>query len=266
MPDQLNQVQKDLADVQQQLRQIERQQSETLDRLGAVESAVGDEDGRVLREEFADVSLRTQETGRQVTVLQEQIEDANRRMDRMSAELEEARELGRRAAELQALGMGAVPNPDGDALDEQPDVAARSARTGRSGAAGAVPDAEGLYNSAYADFSKGNYALAVSGFEEYAERFASSDLADNALYWVGECYYSQGNFEDAVAAFDRVLARYPDSDRAASANLKKGLAFLEQNQIGKAIVQLRYVLTTYPSSDEARIARDKLLSLGATVD
>jgi tol-pal system protein YbgF len=130
---------------------------------------------------------------------------------------------------------------------------------------GAVPDAEALYNTAYADFSKGNYALAVSGFEEYHEKFPDSPLADNALYWIGECHFSQGNFPDAVSAFDRLLEQHADSDKAAAANLKKGLAFLEQNQIGQAIVQLRFVHSTYPGSDEAKIARDKLISLGAPV-
>ena len=100
-------------------------------------------------------------------------------------------------------------------------------------------------------------------FQEYASRYPESDLADNALYWVGECLFSQGRFADAVSAFDRMLEKYPQSDRAAAANLKKGLAFLEQNKISQALVQLRYVATTYPSSDEARIARDKLASLGA---
>ena len=40
---------------------------------------------------------------------------------------------------------------------------------------------EALYNAASADFSKGNYALAVSGFQEYQERFADSALADSLV-------------------------------------------------------------------------------------
>lgn len=266
LPDQVSKIQKDLADVQQQLRAVERRQGETLDRLGAVEATVRDEERQLTREDFADLSLLAKENGRQLAVVQEQLEDANRRMDRLSMELDETRELGRRAAELQALGMGASPSAEPDDADSGRSASSGATGAPNRGAAGAVPDAEELYNSAYADFSKGNYSLAISGFEEYADRFRTSDLADNALYWVGECYYSQGSFDEAVRAFDRMLATHPNSDRAASANLKKGLAYLEQNQIGKAIVQLRFVWDTYPSSDEARIARDKLLSLGASLD
>ena len=132
------------------------------------------------------------------------------------------------------------------------------------GAAAALPDPQSLYNTAYADYSKGNYALAISGFEEYRTKFPTSPLADNAMYWIGECQFSQGAFPEAIAAFDRLLAAHPDSEKAAAANLKKGLAFLEQNDVRRAIVQLRYVVSEYPQSDEAKIARDKLTSLGAT--
>ena len=110
--------------------------------------------------------------------------------------------------------------------------------------------------------SRGNFALAISGFEEYASRYVDSDLADNALYWVGECLLSQGDYAGAIKAYDRMLSQYPRSDRAAAAHLKKGLCFLEQNDIGQAIVQLEFVREQFTGSDEARIARDKLASLG----
>ena len=131
---------------------------------------------------------------------------------------------------------------------------------------GAVPNPEELYNAAYADYSKGNYVLAISGFEEYATRFPDSDLADNALYWVGECHFSQGEYDSAVDAFDNLLELHPRSDKAAAGNLKKALAFMELNQVGTAIVQLRYVVSNYPSTDEARIAEDKLVNLGASTN
>ena len=45
---------------------------------------------------------------------------------------------------------------------------------------GAQPDPEALYNTAYTDYAKGNYALAISGFEEYQESFPDRANADNA--------------------------------------------------------------------------------------
>jgi tol-pal system protein YbgF len=250
LPDHVAQLKKDVADVQQELRQIQRSQTEAGAQLETVESRLQQSGEGVQRSEFADLRLQLEEVTRTVAALEERIEETNRRLDRISEETQEARELARRKL--------ATPSP------ANPASAPAGVGTGTEPAQpDAVPSPEALYNAAYADFSKGNYALAISGFEEYVGRFPDSDLADNALYWVGECHFSQGSFDGAVEVFDRLLERYPKSDRAAAADLKKALAYLEQNQVGQAIVQLRYVTDTYPSTDEARIARDKLTSLGA---
>ena len=96
-----------------------------------------------------------------------------------------------------------------------------------------------------------------------AER-TDADLADNALYWTGECRFSQGSYSAAVDAFDAMLEKYPRSDKAPAADLKKALAYLEMNRIGQAIVQFEHVVAAYPASDEARVARDRLTALGAS--
>jgi tol-pal system protein YbgF len=192
--------------------------------------------------------VRIDQVGRDVNITDERLSDLGRRVDRLAQEIQQARAYSSQR-----------PYEEPPAAEPSEEEAADAAGTE------AIPDPEALYNTAYADFSKGNYALAVSGFEEYREKFPDSALADNALYWVGECYFSQGDFQEAIRAFDRLLELYPDSDKAAAGNLKKGLGYLEQNQIGQAIVQLRFVHSTYPGSDEAKIARDKLISLGAPI-
>ena len=169
--------------------------------------------------------------------------DVEQRLDRYSQELQRPRDPVR---------SGPLPIPPQLSPDVSPPPT-----TG-------IPDPEALYNTAYADFSKGNYALAVGGFQEYQERFSQSALADNALYWIAECRFSQGDYRGAIDALDNLLGRYPDSDKAAAANLKKALAFQEQNQIQQAIIQYRYVVAEFQGSDEARLARDKLSGLGSS--
>ncbi|HXV76252.1 MAG TPA: tol-pal system protein YbgF [Candidatus Polarisedimenticolaceae bacterium] len=253
MPDKVAGVQKNLADIQADIRQIQQSQDETRARLETLEQRTANDEDRVTKADFADVTVSIDQLSRDVAIVDERVNDISRRFDRMSQQVQQARE------------SRSIPYPGGEPSDagmEPVIVDDGSARLPSTGA-GAVPDPDALYNTAYADFSKGNYALAVSGFEEYHEKFPASALADNALYWVGECHYSQGNFPDAIRAFDQMLETYPQSDKAAASNLKKGLAYLEQNEVGQAIVQLRYVVAEYPGSDEAKIARDKLTSLGA---
>jgi TolA-binding protein len=47
-----------------------------------------------------------------------------------------------------------------------------------------------LYQAAYLDFSRGNYALAIGGFREFVRRHPDDEVADNAQYWIGEAYLS----------------------------------------------------------------------------
>jgi len=261
LPDQFSKLQKDVSAMQAQLVTIEQEQREAADRLENVAKNISATEGQqeqIGRAEFADLKLRLDEINRQQSILDERLIEANRRIDRMSQSVQENRELIRTGAVAGAVGAAG-----GDAGDLG-DTAALAGEDGAGAAPSrALPSADDLYHTAYADFSKGNYALAISGFEEYATRYPDSDRADNALYWIGECYFSQGNHVVAVDSFDRMLERYPDSDRAAAANLKKGLAYLEQNQVRPAIIQLRFVVETFPESDEARVAGDKLASLGA---
>ncbi len=254
MPDQVSQMQKDMADVQLQLRRVEREQSEASERLQATEQTDKAE-APISRAELADLTLNLEQAMRQMAIADERISDLSRRLDRYSQDVQQARSSARNGP---PSGTGYFPNDDPVLPSDGGIAPSQPARTND-----AAPDPEALYNTAYADFSKGNFSLAVSGFEEYQERFSESALADNALYWVGECHFSQGNYPTAIRSFDRLLNLYPKSDKSAAGNLKKALAFMEQNKIGEAIIQLRYVASAYGGSDEARIAQEKLTHLGA---
>jgi len=252
MPDQIARIEKDVADVRVRLARMEQAQGETRSAIEEVERRLAADSSTVTSEDLRDLEVRVDQIREGMSTTDEQVGDLGRRVDRLALQIQQ-RELTR------SMLSPAPPDPTAPMTD--PGVVPAPSR---SAAAGALPDPESLYNTAYADFSKGNYALAVSGFEEYRTKFPDSSLADNAMYWIGECHFSQGSFPDSVAAFDRLLETYPRSEKAAAANLKKGLAYLEQNDVRRAIVQLRFVVSEYPQTDEAKVARDKLTSLGAT--
>jgi tol-pal system protein YbgF len=123
------------------------------------------------------------------------------------------------------------------------------------------PPAE-LYNTAYADYNKGRYPLAIQGFQEYLAAYPGTDLSDNAQYWIGECFYAQRKYPEAIAAFDKLLKVWPKSDKAAAGLLKKAYALAESGQKAEAVVQLQYVIHEYPTAEETRLARAKLKSMG----
>jgi len=127
-------------------------------------------------------------------------------------------------------------------------------------------DPQTVYDTAYGDYSRGNLDLAVVGFRQFLELSPRGDLTDNALYWLGECFYRQSKFNKAIEQFDQVLTRFPNGDRTASAVLKKGYAYLEMGQRAQGIVQLQAVACEHRGKDEAALARKRLQELGIDVD
>jgi tol-pal system protein YbgF len=118
-----------------------------------------------------------------------------------------------------------------------------------------------VYNTSYADYLKGNFDLAVDGFKLYRDSFPDSPLADNALYWIGECDYSLRRFPEAIDEFNNLILNYPQSDKVAASYLKKGLALAELKKKDEALVVLRLLVSKFPLDEEAKIAQEKIKEL-----
>jgi tol-pal system protein YbgF len=121
---------------------------------------------------------------------------------------------------------------------------------------------EDTYSAAYADYTKGNYALAIAGFQDFLKKYPDSELSDNAQFWVAESYFSQGDYDTAAAQYDKVIQNYPKGDRVPAAYLKKGLCLMETNRTAEGVVLLQHLIQTYPTSEEAALARDRLEGMG----
>ncbi|MEW5899908.1 MAG: tol-pal system protein YbgF [Acidobacteriota bacterium] len=120
-----------------------------------------------------------------------------------------------------------------------------------------------VYNTAYADYLKGSFELAIDGFKIYRESFPDSPLADNALYWIAECYYSQRKFGEAINQFNDLILNYPQGDKIAAAYLKKGLALIELGRKDEALVVFKLLVSKYPLEEEAKLAHEKIRELAA---
>jgi len=118
-----------------------------------------------------------------------------------------------------------------------------------------------VYNMAYADYLDGNFDLAIDGFRTYREHFSDSPLADNALYWIGECYFSQKKFDEAVNVFNDLIMNYPQGDKTAAAFLKKGLSLVDLGKKDEAISVFKLLVGKFPLENEAKIAQQKIKEL-----
>jgi tol-pal system protein YbgF len=225
-----------ISEVQRQAAQLQ-QQGSSKQEVAQLESTIQRQTEALLKAE-ADMRLDLNSLSAQIAQLQDKLEDTNYRLAQVSQQIAATNQ------DLKASRTVPVPGAPG----ETP--------------ATATADPETLYQTSYRDYLRGNYDLAMLGFKQYLEAFPETDLADNAIYWIGECFYRQQKYGDAIAEYDRVLKQYPRSDKTASALLKKGFALLEQGQKKDGIAQLQSVVKSFPSSDEANLAKQRLQSLG----
>lgn len=233
-----------LTELQRQVHQLQTQGSSKQE-VAELEATIKDQTDRLLRAE-ADMRVDLGNLSGQLGELQGQLEDTNYRIAQLSQQIAAA------SQDLKAVRTATAPGGDG----------AGTTANGTLPSSAPTSSPEALYQTAYSDYLRGAYDLALIGFRQYLEAFPDTDLTDNAVYWAGECFYRQQRYAEAIAEYDRVLERWPRSDKTASALLKKGYAQIELGQRDAGVDQLRQVIRTFANSDEANLARQKLQSLG----
>ena len=117
------------------------------------------------------------------------------------------------------------------------------------------------YNLAYNDYLKGNYDLAIIGFQNFVQQYPGSGLIPQAMYWTGESHYNKRSYNKAIEQFEQIVQQYPKSDKAPNALLKEGFAYLELGDRIKGRIYLKKVIEQFPHSNESNLAKDKLASL-----
>jgi tol-pal system protein YbgF len=165
-------------------------------------------------------------------------------------------ETGRRISNLPSKMMLATPVPTTADTAKKPSAVDTTAVRLRQ-----LDEAQRLYDSAYQDFVKGQYALALQGFTQYLQMQPASSLADNAQYWIGECYYSQKKYAEAIQAFQTVITKYPEGEKIASAMLKLAYAQITAGQTTSGKTNLEAIIKRFPQSNEASLARTRLQEL-----
>ncbi len=118
-----------------------------------------------------------------------------------------------------------------------------------------------LYDNTYAIYQEGRYEEAIEGFKDFLKKYPESDLADNAQFWIGECYMSLKQFEKAILSYQEVIKNYPKGNKVANAMIRQALAFYEIKDKTSSRLLLKKVIKQYPNSDEAKIAETKLKTM-----
>jgi len=120
---------------------------------------------------------------------------------------------------------------------------------------------QAAYVQAFEALKSSNYAASIAGFKLYLASYPTSDLADNAQYWLGEAYYVTRDYDNAEVAFRAVGERWPNSRKAPDALVKLGFTQFELKHFSQARATLTLVTQRYPDTEAARLAGDRLKRL-----
>lgn len=213
-----------------------------------------DEQDDAARRAFADQRLMVDNLSGGVRVIREKVDETNVRVSSLSQELEALR-LAIPPMTPQVTQLAIDPETGLPTAVESPvPVAVAPVNPGVS--------PQRMYDQAWADYTTGQWALAVQGFEAYISTFPRSELADDAQFYIGQTHYADGRYREAASAFEQVVMNYPDGDAVAEALYKRGLALDRLGELELARQAFEQVVRNHPDHNMSNLAQQALDRLG----
>ena len=200
------------------------------------------------------VDARLAEMQTSMTELLERMDVLNARIARVESSQGEPRvtQAPTRAIEPPPVQHAPEPSP---AVVATPAPAHTTSRPSGPLQSAAVADS---YRAALILYGKGRMAESRAALQRVFEADPSGELADNALYWIGETYFAGGDYGAAMRAYERVTKEYPEQNKAPDAMFKIGLTFAKTGDLGMARKTFDEVIKRYPYSTAASSAKLEL--------
>lgn len=114
------------------------------------------------------------------------------------------------------------------------------------------------YRDAIMLYGKGRITEARNAFQQVLDADPNGELADNALYWIGETWFAAGKYTDAMRYYGRVVNEFGDQNKAPDALYKMAMAQAKTGDIALARQTLQQVVQRYPYSSTAGSAKREL--------
>jgi TolA-binding protein len=123
---------------------------------------------------------------------------------------------------------------------------------------------ETYFTGAVSDYQRGNYEIARAGFTDFLQYAGNSPRAPEAQYYLGAIAYDAGNLDEAVRQFDLVLEKYPTGLISADAQYKKAMALFRLDRKQEAKLEFQAVLDRFATSNVAPNAKAMLEEINET--
>jgi tol-pal system protein YbgF len=240
-----------------ELRMLQEQQQQLHQMLGSLGDALKtlttklDDQGSLTRKAFADQRLLIEGVGDTVRILREKADETHVRLSTITQELDAVKHA-----------ISSAPQPPATSVPgEGPSTGSTgSTTTGAPPATGGTPlvSPQKMYDNAFADYTAGQYDIAILGFETFIKTAPRSELADDAQLNIGNALYAAGKFTEAVAALRQVISAYPQSNSVPAAWYKLGLSYQQTKQEDFARKAFETAMKDYPDTVEANLAKQAL--------
>jgi tol-pal system protein YbgF len=123
------------------------------------------------------------------------------------------------------------------------------------------PAAQALYDRGYTLYHQGHFVDAEASFQRFLQTEPKSELADNALYWIGECRSSRNDLRGALAAFRETVERYPQGNKVPDAMLKAGQTLEALGDKEGARTTYKEVTRRFPNTAASAVAEERRAKL-----
>lgn len=255
--EQFVEMQRDIALLQDQLRSIEKSQSERLQAIEKTLAVAIDNQGKIsatLAAMERNLTAQQKALVAPAATIGSKVEDLSTEVGAFRGQLEEINS-GLRKMQAQMVDM----NNAIKVLQAPPPAPAPAAIDPNQPPPGMT--SETLYQGAMRAKSAGQYDLALQQFTDYLRFYGQTDLAANAQFYIGEILYNQQSYDDALKAFDTVLERFAGGNKTADAQYMKGMALLKMDRKADARTEFAALVKQSPNSEQAAKARDQLKRL-----
>jgi len=110
------------------------------------------------------------------------------------------------------------------------------------------------YLQALTYHQNGQNEQALALFTQLLQEDKSHELADNAQYWIGECYYSMKQYRRAIIEFEKVFD-FKGTNKDDDAQFKLGLCYAALGERENAVTEFQRLIDYYPQSEYVKNAK-----------
>ena len=260
-------LQRDMAQVQQQLADMQKVQNQKLDDLSKLVQRAIDSSTQLaptvsalqgsLQRSFTDALAKHQaDTAQSLATINSKIDPLDRSVGSLQENVAQItrkfNDLNKTLDDLSSAIrlLQAPPAPPPAAV---PTAAASSAA------------ASTMYEAVYKAYSQGKEDTAMMGFIEYLKQYPQGEDAPSAQYYMGHLFDHASQYEDGVKAFQAVVDRYPDSSRASDAMYMIGVEYQKLKENAKAVAAYQAFVKQNPDHENTSKAKTRIAELRPAV-